>query len=415
MDDVEPVERGHSSSKPGADFDPARDRQRCALEPGLKRFARIMRHGDVKSTLPLGGELDRASDKGIVDPRADQRLARERQPRAMFGEQRRLGKFKNEGPAVGLVDRPEQTGVKPVGNLLFETEAVDDIADGRRRFDRQPVGERGKRIRLDCGQSDHVDHQRGDIILRSGRSGGVDDRLRIGFGRMAFGENSGDRFVAEHAMDSIAGEQQAVVERKFALAAVEPKVGLDPDRAVKNVALVGGGKDMILGHPAKLAFAEMPGAAVPDMKRGRPSAAQHQRGEGCRGAFEIGVDSPDPVKPAVEAKDRAAAGGGDTDRLGLAIIAVDEAAHGEFGGEAAALGAADPVGDCGDDSHSQTLALGAEIDRAIILIFRPPTTDRREPRRDVEPAVRPHVPFPSHSFSSPSATDASPQCVSRSQ
>ena len=73
--------------------------------------------------------------------------------------------------------------------------------------------------------------------------------------------------------------------------------------------------------------------------------AQHERREGARHPLEFGVLAPHGVNPSVERVDDPGPGAARLHGLRQVPKSVEKAAHGGLGGDAAALGAADPVRD----------------------------------------------------------------------
>ncbi len=75
------------------------------------------------------------------------------------------------------------------------------------------------------------------------------------------------------------------------------------------------------------------------------AAAQHQGGESARHPRELVVPAPQSVNPPVERVDDPGRRAAHLHGLGQVPKSVEKAAHGDFGGDAAAPGAADSVGD----------------------------------------------------------------------
>ena len=75
------------------------------------------------------------------------------------------------------------------------------------------------------------------------------------------------------------------------------------------------------------------------------SAAQHQGREGASHSRQFGIPAAQIVNPSVERVDDPGRRAAHLHGLGKVPKSVEKAAHGGLGGDAAALGAADPVGD----------------------------------------------------------------------
>ena len=173
-------------------------------------------------------------------------------------------------------------------------------------------------------------------------------------------------------MHAVAGKQQSIVQGKFLDPAVQPHVILDTEGTVQDMAQRGLRQHMILGQSRQNLASQPPGATVADVQRMRSATAQNHCGKGRRRPFEFRVDDAHPVQPAIVGTHHLSRACGHADRRRSGIIAIDEGSHRQLGRDAPALGAADTVGDDRNHPVRRPLALGAFVDRAIILIGRTP-------------------------------------------
>ncbi len=104
MDDAGAVQRRHPSGQSDGDVPPFfQSQRRTAREPRFQKLALIKRHHRVETGLPSGRQLDDAPNRGVVHPRADPGLARERRAVGLEAGELRLGKLQGDRAALDLV------------------------------------------------------------------------------------------------------------------------------------------------------------------------------------------------------------------------------------------------------------------------------------------------------------------------
>ena len=114
------------------------------------------------------------------------------------------------------------------------------------------------------------------------------------------------------------------------------------------------------------------------MQQVRDAAAQHQRGEGAAHPASLRSRRPMRIDPAVERIDDRGAGAPHLHGLGQVAKSVEKAAHRGLGGDAAAFGAADAIGDRGDHVAARLGQFRAEHGAGEILVV---VRAARSPRR----------------------------------
>ena len=114
--------------------------------------------------------------------------------------------------------------------------------------------------------------------------------------------------------------------------------------------------------------AEPVGAGVADMQHMRDAAAQHQRGEGASHPRQLGIALALGMDPAIERIQDVGGGAPHFHGLGQIAKSVQEAAHRGLGRLAAALGAADPIGDRRHHVAARLGQLRAENGAGEILV-----------------------------------------------
>ena len=346
--------------------------RRPARQPRRQQLALVERHHGVEAGLPAGRQFDDAADPRTVDPRADPGFADK--GRMIGGDRRdlRLGKFQHHLAAFDLVDRTEQAAIAAVGHQHLQQKAVDRLAHDRCRDQRQlHDGGADDLGRFRRRQLDHVDHHGGAVVGRAGIERGGDQRTRGIFRRRALAQNVGDGLGPQIAVHAVAAQQEAVVQRHRLGGVVEPHFGLDAERAEQDVGAAGAGgalAHMVGGEQRQAITAEPIGAAVTNMQHMRNPPAQHDRGEGASHAGERRVALALGIDPAIERADDGRRGAAHLHGLGQVAKAVEKAAHRGFGGDTAALGAANAVGDSGDDVAARLWQFPAEHGAAEIFV-----------------------------------------------
>ena len=125
---------------------------------------------------------------------------------------------------------------------------------------------------------------------------------------------------------------------------------------------------MVDGQASQAISAQPIGAGIPDMQQVGDTAAQHQCGERAAHSGELGVLPTLGIDPAVERSDDPGARALHLHGLGQVAKSVEKPAHRGFGGGAAALGAADAVGDRRDHLLARLGQLGAVKGGGEILV-----------------------------------------------
>ena len=129
-------------------------------------------------------------------------------------------------------------------------------------------------------------------------------------------------------------------------AIVEARVRFGPERAREHARVARSAfPGVILGETGQAVASQPVGARVADVQQVGGAGAQHERGEGAGHPFELGILAAERVDPCVERTDDPGPGAADLHGLRQIPESVEKTAHREFRGDAAALGAADPVGD----------------------------------------------------------------------
>ena len=195
-------------------------------------------------------------------------------------------------------------------------------------------------------QANHVEHQRGAVVGAAGIERGRHQRAGGVLGRDALAQDVGDALGRQEAVHAVAAEQEAVVLRHRLAGVVEPHLGLDAQRAGKDVRPAGAAlPHMVDGQAGQAVAAQPVGAGVADMQHMRDAPAQHQRREGASHPRQLGVSLTLGMDPAIERIQDRGGGASHFHRLGQVAKSVEETAHRDLGRHAAALGAANAVGD----------------------------------------------------------------------
>ena len=109
-------------------------------------------------------------------------------------------------------------------------------------------------------------------------------------------------------------------------------------------------------------------AAVADVDAVGLAAAEDQGGEGARHAFQCGIGMTLGVQPAVDGLDCRGRDGFSAAEWIRRGVGVEKGAHREFGGDSAALGATDAVGDRRGDIGRVSRAGGAERASGVVFV-----------------------------------------------
>ena len=175
-------------------------------------------------------------------------------------------------------------------------------------------------------------------------------------------------------MHAVAAQQETVVQRDRLSCIVETHFRLHSQRAVEGVRAASAVLAHMVGGEASHALATQPvGARIPDMKQVGGAAAQHQRCQRATHSGELGVLAAHGIDPAVERVDDFGARALHLHGLGQIAESVQEAAHRSLGRNAAALRAADAVGDRGDQLLARLGQLRAQqgAGEIFVVLARP--------------------------------------------
>ncbi len=334
--------------------------------------------------MPSRRQFDDAADKGTVDPRADPSLAREGGVIRRDCGDLRLGKFHRHLAALDFVESAEQAGIAAVRHQHLEHEAVDGLAVDRSRDQRQLHN-----VGADVGgfagrQVDHVGNKRGAIVGRARLQRRRHQGARSVFRRRALAQNVGDVFGRQIGMNAVAAEQKAVVQRHRLGGVIEPQFGFDAERAIEDVRSAAAARlaQMIGGQEREPIVAQPIGARVADMNNVGDAAAQDQRGEGAAHASELAVALGERIDPVVQRIEHGRRRAAHFHGFGQVAKAIKEAAHRGFGSHPSASGAADAVGDRGDDIAARLRPVHSRTRRR-----RNPHCARRGPVSEEKPTV----------------------------
>ena len=157
------------------------------------------------------------------------------------------------------------------------------------------------------------------------------------------------RLIRQKTVHAVTAQQETVVQRHRLRGVVEAHFRLHSQRAVERVRAARAILAHMVGGEASHAVAAQPiGARIPDMQQVGDAAAQHQRRQRATHSGELGVLAAHGIDPAVERTDDFGARSLHLHGLGQIAKSVQEAAHRGLGRNAAALRAADAIGDRGD-------------------------------------------------------------------
>ena len=175
---------------------------------------------------------------------------------------------------------------------------------------------------------------------------GGDQRFGGVVGSGALAQKLGDAIVGHDAMHAVAAQEKPVVQRDRLRRIVEARFTLGAKRARQHARVAGAAvTGMILSETSETVAPQPIGAGIADVQEVGDPAAQHQRSERARHPLELGVLAAERIDPGVERADNARPGAAHFHGLRQVPEAVEKTAHGELGGDASALGAADAVGD----------------------------------------------------------------------
>jgi hypothetical protein len=343
--------------------------QRPTRQSRLEKFALVERHDRVKAGLPPGRQFDDAADPGAVHVRAHPGLARERHTIDGHGRDLGLRKFQHHLATLDLVHCAEQAGVSSVGHQHFEQKAIDRFAGKRHRDQRQLRDRSADLSRFHRRQLDHVEHQGRAIVGAAGLQRGCHQRAGGILGGRALAENVSDGLGAEEAVHTVAAQKEAVVPRHRLGGIVQPQLCLDAERAGKDVRPTGAVVPHMIGAQAGEAVtAEAISARVADVKHVGDAPAQHQRGEGAPHSRQFAVPLSLGIDPAIECIENSGRRPSHFHGLGQVAKSVEKPTHRGFGCHAAALGAANSIGDRRHRIPARPRQLRAENRAGEILV-----------------------------------------------
>src|SRR5712692_10245062 len=114
------------------------------------------------------------------------------------------------------------------------------------------------------------------------------------------------------------------------------------------------------------------------------SPAQYQGRECARHVLQRGIVAADHMDPPDNSLQTTGARLPHPSRFRLAEVGVDKGAHGQLCRDPSALGAADAIGNRGDDPKTRLLLGSPQIDAAIILILRATSSLSAQPNPYLE-------------------------------
>jgi len=191
---------------------------------------------------------------------------------------------------------------------------------------------------------------------------------------------------------------------------VEPQSVFDSHRAIEDMALVGMGEHMIAGQERQAPVLLTIEARIADMQDMQRPPAQHDAGEGAAHPFERRIAPGRRDDPGVEGLQDLAGGAMNADGFRLLEIAFEEAAHGDLGGLAPALGAADAVGQRRGDALTMPHRRSFDRGGGKILVALASPRFRGNANSYIEKAIRPVLqkPLPRWSASVSARRPATP-------
>ena len=276
--------------------------RRPTRQPRLEKLALVERHDRVEAGLPPRRQFDDAADPGAVHARAHPGLAHER--RTIGGDGRDLGlrKFQHHLAALDLVRRAEQAGVSSVGHQHLEHEsrrpsrrqtAPGSAAVARSQRRSRPIPPSAVRPRRAPRPCNCRCCRTASAAVTSARAVSSEaERSR----RMSAMVSA-----LQEAVHAVAAQEEAVVQRHRLGGIVEPHLGLDAERAGKDVRPTGAVVPHMIGGQAGEAVTAQPiGARVADVQHMGDAPAQHQRGEGASHSRQLGVALSLGIDPAIE-------------------------------------------------------------------------------------------------------------------
>ena len=138
MDDAGPVEGGDSAGHARGELRPFLIADaRLPFQPLFQRLAVIKGHHRIEPGLAFGRLFDHLADPRTAHPAGDESLVDEGAAIDFFRGDARLRKFEHHLRAIAQILRAHQETVAPVGEKRLNAVIVDQIAEGRRREDRQ--------------------------------------------------------------------------------------------------------------------------------------------------------------------------------------------------------------------------------------------------------------------------------------
>ena len=192
-------------------------------------------------------------------------------------------------------------------------------------------------------------------------------------------------------MHAVAAQEKTVVQRHRLAGVIEPQLRLDAQRAGQDMRAAGSAllPHVIGGQAGQAVAAEAIGARIPDMQQVDDAAAQHQRGEGASHPRQFRVLPAQGLDPFIERVDDRSRGAAHFHGFWQVPKSVDEAAHRGLGRHAAALRAADSVGDGRHHLPARLGKLGAENggDEILVALARPGFRDESDAGLDAVAAL----------------------------
>ncbi len=227
----------------------------------------------------------------------------------------------------------------------------------------------GEFVAVGGRQVDDVEHQGGHVVAGACIQRRVDQCACGFFRRGSLAQQHLKPMIGQHAMNTVAADQEPVVLAQSDGRVIEAGKILEADGAVEQMGEIAAAGDVVRGQPLQASLAQAIGAGVADVNDVALPPRQDDRGKGAAHAAEQGIGAALRVDPAIGGFQRTRRPAAHAERFGKGIIGVDEATNREFGGFPPALVSADAVGDRGDN-----VAVGhtgpAEAGPDVILISR---------------------------------------------
>ena len=313
---------------------------------------------------------------------------------------RRSGASRDCGRGVLDAANPIQHGQPRHVQHRLHAQAVERVALGQARRQRQAAAGGEAVAQVVGGQRAHAGHQRAGVVIAAGAQGGFDEgiggglRVQAGFRyprarsgllghphaiftprpslrlrspRYGFRchhphrspsptlpflllprlarEQRRDRLVAERVPHPVGQQHEDVAQRQLAVVVIHQQARLQPQRAAQHVAQLRVRPGVVLAQAQQRAVAPQVGARVAHVREVPAPPAQHQRGERGRHARSLGGTRRLREQPAVGRAEHGVERLLHAPGVGRGEVVGEQAAHGILRRLAAVRVATDAVGD----------------------------------------------------------------------